>query len=425
MVLFSRSICSILLSSLKCSSRFSSLRIATYKLFVFWCNTANTSSCVEEISDSFITSIIQDTKPFVVKVHLQVNGMNGKNKPSKRLKRRLGENYDKDESEDENVTEKHLNAEKYEDLCTEALNCLRQLIRCGSSFMKSHQMKRIYEHAMTLIMQNVEIDRKKRPLYANRDCRRSLFLVLKELLVSSFTITLPQSQFLIHVFAQAQHIEHWHENRILCGEILGDLERVIHPQKLEFKFPPREEIEPLKMSCTQSQDNILLPSSDEDERIPETFPVTDLSPDKPSSQVTDETVVMVKDTDEVKETESTEIHIEEDELEKAPTIEADEVKKDEKDDIIPIINEENQRTEKAATTQDIVLEIDSDESNEVQELSDEEIVFTPVPNPPVTTPPFNSPEPQQKRPRKSLIIIDEDSNDEDVTDLVSCFVDDP
>ncbi|GAB0099258.1 hypothetical protein DMENIID0001_151080 [Sergentomyia squamirostris] len=401
MVLFGRSICSILLSSLKCSAKSFSLRIATYQLFVFWCNTVNTASCVEDISDSFITAIIGDTKPFEIRVQLQINGVSGKGKGSKRLKRKLGESLEKQDAEmNESSGERHLNSEKYKLLCAEALNCLRQLIRCGSSFMKLHQMKRIYEHTMALIVQNVEIDAKKRPLYANRECRRSLFLTLKELLVSSYTITLPQSQFLIHVFSQAQHSEHWFENRRLCTEIIGDLDSNIHPQKLEFKFPPKDDILPVKpssMDCERSEHS----SDDENECGKNTAPDAMVS----SSTNTDHNKDIVDCVIESKSSPNV--------TESAQTEEVQVITDEESTGQIP---------ESATKFQDNILEIQSNNSNDIQDDSDEDIIFTPVSEAASST---QTVELERKRARDSPIILDEDSNDEDVQALVSYFIDDP
>uniref|UniRef100_A0A7G3AFF4 Pre-rRNA-processing protein RIX1 N-terminal domain-containing protein n=1 Tax=Lutzomyia longipalpis TaxID=7200 RepID=A0A7G3AFF4_LUTLO len=396
MVLFSRSICAILLSSLKCSAK---------------------SICVEDISESFITSIIRDTKPFVLKVQLQVNGLSSKGKQSKRLKRKLGVNLE-NEGEKEDVLHRHLNEGKYEKLCAEALNCLRQLIRCGSCFMKLDQMKRIYEHTTTLILQNVEIDRKRRPLYANRECRRSLFLVLKELLVSSYTITLPQSQFLIQVFSQAQHMEIWHENRILCVEILADLERVIHPQKLEFTFPSREEVAPLKLSNGDDhevEDREMM-SEDEKTVTPELPDATNQA-DEITSVTTDGDILMKNDK-EVQQNQDKDNKP--DEVEKEIDEEQEKIPEDTK-------KEDEKEAEKIQNTQENVLEIDSSDdapNDDVQVLSDEEVVYMPSNDQKNNLSIPGSSKQGSSRGRNSPIILDEDSNDDDVRNLMSFFVDD-
>ncbi|XP_059621062.1 proline-, glutamic acid- and leucine-rich protein 1-like [Phlebotomus argentipes] len=404
MVLFSRSVCSILLSSLKCAAKSTSLRIATYQLFVFWCKTVNTSSCVEDISEVFFTSIVRDTKPFVVKVQLQVNGTGAKSK-SKRLKRKLGEDTVKDDGEED--CERHLNDEKYEQLCCEALTCLRQLIRCSSCSIKLDQMKLIYDHAMALIVQNVEIDPKKRPLYANRECRKCLFLLLKELLVTAFVITLPQSQFLVHVFSQAQHSETWHENRALCTEILGDLDKMIHPQKLEFQFPLKEEVQPMKLATADAKEDDSMVISDEEERE-EIEEVAKPEEKIPSPDV--EKLVQKSANVDVIESEAKAIEVE-------SYVPEEQQKVEEKGGILK---------EQRETTQDIILEINSNDSDEVQELSDEEIVFTPVEvvqkSPSVKT---NADSSRAKRKKMDLLLMSSDDEDtDDYTHLMGDFTDD-
>uniref|UniRef100_A0A336MUC4 CSON007010 protein n=1 Tax=Culicoides sonorensis TaxID=179676 RepID=A0A336MUC4_CULSO len=219
---------------------YSNVRISAYISLKQYCLLLGKGSLMEQIAETIIENIIEDTLPYKSEVTLQSNGVQNKGL-SKRAKKKL----QKAQNESSNLAQTHstkqtsntsrcFTDEHNTELCASALTALSAFLYACGYAIKPTLQRTLQQHIVQLCLKINLNSMEKSNLYFSEDCRKTLYEALTSLILFPHHLSPPPLQYAVEILSNSSLLDPDINVRETCRYLMASIEKIINPTR---KFP--------------------------------------------------------------------------------------------------------------------------------------------------------------------------------------------